>query len=316
MVPVFIGGHPRSGTTLLGAMLGAHRECICTPESPFKARVFRNLRKGGINTIDIQTAFEMIRNSWRFKLWGLPIQPVPYDEISSYQELILWLVKSYAKKTGKPESTFWIDHTPANIEHADTLIKLFPDSRLLHIIRDGRAVAASIMHLDWGANTIDRAAHSWVRKVSHYVGVESSLGAERIMQIKFEELIQEPESTLKNICRFINIDFQSHMVTGSGFKVPKYTVQQHSLLGKKLDVKRVSAWEKDLTPRQIEIFESIAGGLLQSLGYPLKYGLNARGMTVTEKIVSGAREVYMRKVVNKFRRRKRKSKGITTAPKN
>lgn len=291
-------------------MLGAHPRCICTPESPFKARVFRNLRKKGSATIDIATAFAMIRNSWRFRVWNLETPSVPGPEIGSYPDLILWLVKGYAEKAGKPDSHVWIDHTPANIEHADILIGLFPDAKFLHIVRDGRAVAASIVRLDWGANTIDRAAVSWVRKVSHYLAAESVLGHERIKQVKYEELIRQPEHTLTDICRFAGIDFQDRMLRGTGFKVPAYTASQHSLLGKAPEVERIYAWEKDLTPRQVEIFESIGGNLLQSLGYSLRYGTAARKMNFAEHVVSGIEETIRGKIVNKLKRRRRIRNGI------
>lgn len=46
---IFIGGCSRSGTTLLGAMLGAHSDIICSPESHFKIDVLRVLAKGKID---------------------------------------------------------------------------------------------------------------------------------------------------------------------------------------------------------------------------------------------------------------------------
>jgi hypothetical protein len=168
------------------------------------------------------------------------------------------------------------------------------------------------MPLDWGASTIGEAAHSWVKKVSQGLVVESRLGKERIMRIRYEDLIQKPEPTMKNICLFLQMDFQPQMLKGIGFRVPQFQAEEHALVGKALDVKRVNAWEKTLTPRQIEIFESIAGDLLLSLGYDLKYGRNARKMTLPERLISGIQEMYRRNMINKFRRKKRIREGVAS----
>ncbi|NOS35007.1 MAG: hypothetical protein GQ522_00045 [Deltaproteobacteria bacterium] len=80
------------------------------------------------------------------------------------------------------------------------------------------------------------------------------------------------------------------MLDASGFAVPQYTSRQHSLIGKRPDIKRVNAWERELTPREIEIFESITGDLLHYLGYVPRYGLKAKGVTEREKLALMIRE--------------------------
>jgi hypothetical protein len=313
MFSVFIGGHPRSGTTLLGALVGSHSKCICTPESHFRKLVYYRFNASGkSDKIDIRAAMELIKEHWRFKLWGINIDSMNYSEIRSHKDLILYFVRAYAEKTGKKNASIWVDHTPANMEYSNTLLELFPDAKLIHIVRDGRAVASSVIPLDWGANTVDRAALSWVKKVSHGLTIESLLGKERIMRVQYEDLIHDPEPILKEICNFLSIDYQPQMMKGKGFIVPKFQAEEHALVGKDLNVARVNAWERELTSRQIEIFESIAGDLLQSLGYPLKFGSRAKKMTAAERLISDIQEVCMRKVINRFRRHNRKKAIATT----
>ena len=310
MLPVFIGGHPRSGTTLLGDLIGSHSECICTPESQFKISVYRRQNLQGNGVPDVRKAAKLIGKHWRFRIWGVDIAELPYGEMHSYRDLILGTVKAYANKSSRPDAGMWIDHTPANIQYADTLAELFPAARFIHLVRDGRAVAASVIPLDWGANTIDRAAHSWREHVLYGTSAEASLGDERILRVRFEDLIQQPHNTLERICLFLHLQYQPRMTQGGGFKVPGYTTGQHSLLGKEPDAERAYAWRKKLTSRQIEIFESIAGELLSSLGYPLTFGNSARKMNVMDKIVSGIQEMYKGKIANKFRRHERKKRAL------
>jgi hypothetical protein len=313
VIPVFIGGHPRSGTTLLGDLVGSHSDCICTPESQFKISVYRRLNLHGNEAPDLRKATEMIKRHWRFRIWALDIAAIPYGEIHSYADLILWFAKSYSMKSSKPDAKIWIDHTPANIQFAGLLTELFPEARFINIIRDGRAVAASVMPLDWGANTIDRAACSWVEDISCGIAAESALGKDRVLDVRYEDLVRETQITLEKICHFLNLQYQPRMIHGGGFKVPGYTIQQHSMLGSEPDAKRVNAWERKLNARKIEIFESIAGELLSYHGYTLKYSGNARKMNSIEKMISGIQEIYRGQIVNKLRRRERKKKGVETA---
>jgi hypothetical protein len=315
MKPVFVGGHPRSGTTLLGAMIGAHSSCVCTPESQFKTRALRHASVEQNGRIDIAAAVNVIKQEWRFNIWGLDLQNMPYAEIHSYPELILWIVREYGEKSGKRNAGLWVDHTPSNVKNADALIGLFPQAKFIHIVRDGRGVAASIIPLDWGANTIDSAARSWSKRLSQYLHIESRLGDERIMRVGFEDLVRNPEATMKRICRFLCIDFQPEMVQGGGFTVPTYTAKQHALVGKPPDAGEADAWEKALRPREVEIFENLAGEMLSSLGYPLRYGGNALKMTMKEKIAANLEETMKREVINKARHWQRIKKGIATASK-
>ena len=63
--PIFIGGCDRSGTTLLGAMLGAHPRHVAVPEMPFKVPL---LESGSVRGND---ALAMLSREWRFKIWTL-----------------------------------------------------------------------------------------------------------------------------------------------------------------------------------------------------------------------------------------------------
>ena len=315
MRSVFIGGHPRSGTTLLGAMIGAHSDCICTPESQFKTRVLRDASVKNKGLTDPGTTLRLMNKDWRFRIWGLRIGSVPYDEISSYRDFLEFIVKAYGLKAGRPNPLVWVDHTPSNIKNAPVLLEIFPDAKFIHIVRDGRAVASSVMPLDWGPNTIDKAAYSWVKRLSQNLSVESMLGPMRIMRIKFEDLVQHPADAMKQVCRFLAVDYQPQMVEGAGFNVPRYTANQHSLVGKKPDPAEIDTWGTNLTARQVEIFEGIAGDMLLSLGYSLKYGGYTRKMTMVEKMISEIVEAYRGLIANRTRHRRRIAEGIASIKK-
>jgi hypothetical protein len=310
---VFIGGAHRSGTTMLGSMLGAHSSCLCIPESQFKTFVYEKmLRNQDGNLRDV---FEMIRNDVRFKFWGLDISSDFPDDIASYQELLLWLIRKYGEKAKKPQAVVCVDHTPQNIRYADTLFHLFPEAKMIHLARDGRAVAASIMPLDWGPNTIVNAASSWVKKIKKGFGVESSYGSGRVKRVRYEDIVLDPEETMKAICVFLEITYEPAMIEGGGFLVPAYSSEQHHLVGRGPVAGRVEAWKNSLTRREIELFESIAGEYLLQLGYAVLYGASARKITFLEKVIFVLKHIYRKRFTNKFRRRRRVKAGVDSAAK-
>jgi hypothetical protein len=300
---VFIGGCGRSGTTLLGAMLGAHSDCICPPESHFKISVLRACGWDR-DQIDVRAALNLIRRHWRFKIWELDIDPaeVPREELgTSYPRLLEWIVARYAERLGKTGASTWVDHTPANIRQAPTLLELFPQAKVVHIVRDGRAVAGSIMPLDWGPNTAIKAARWWLDAVAYGLALETLLGEGQIVRVRYEDLVRAPEETLRRLCGYLGIDYQPHMVQADGFRPPRYTVRQHALIGKGPHAGQATRWETRLTPRQVEIFESLTHDFLNCLGYPLRYGVKARPPSLAERGIAEAKELVQGQIVNRIR---------------
>ena len=311
---VFIGGCPRSGTTLLGSMLGAHPDCLCVPESRFKITALR-ARDSAQGNMDLAHILDVIGKDWRFQLWEVDISATRVSgalDGGSYAALIEGIVNRYAERIGKPGSRLWVDHTPSNVRHSATLFDLFPDARMIHLVRDGRAVAASVLPLDWGPNRINRAAQYWVEMVGHGLAAEACWGASRVARVRYEDLVQDPEGTLQRLCVWLEIDYDARMQEADGFSVPEYTRPHHQLVGKAPVPERVSAWRRALSPRQIEIFESEVGDCLRCLGYAPVHGIRARPMSSWELTRQWLADMLRRQLANPARhglRRRRARRG-------
>lgn len=294
-IPIFIGGCDRSGTTLLGSMMGSHDKCVCVPESQFIIDII-NGSKFDANSIDSLHILKLISNHPRFKLWGIILDPAPFakrNRTTTYSRLIEWLVTKYGEANRKAQFDYWVDHTPSNVKYASALFSLYPNAKLIHIIRDGRSVASSIIPLNWGPKTIDQAAYFWLKNLSYGLAAESAFGPNLILRVKYEDLVLNPEQTLKLICEFINLDYQPHMINGTGFNLPAYTRKQHMLVGSKPDPSRINAWENNLSSREIEIFENITGDMLTYLGYRPKFGGKAMGLNWIERIMMKVKGLLM-----------------------
>jgi hypothetical protein len=295
---IFIGGCSRSGTTLLGAILGAHSECICPPESHFKVSVLRSCRtrEGGI---DLDKALRLIQIHWRFKLWGIAVDPREAPT-SLYVDLLEWLVGQYAE-SHEMTGSIWVDHTPENINYASLLLELFPRARIVHIIRDGRAVANSILPLDWGPNTIVKAAPWWKAMVREGLALEALLPRDQIVRVRYEDLVNEPEDTMRSLCAELDLPYEPRVLKADGFRPPGYTASQHEMIGKRPDPSRATRWKNTLSPRQVEMFEAGAADLLGQMAYPLVYGAQAKPPTFWERRAAGVREFLRGDIVNGIR---------------
>jgi len=285
--PVFVGGCERSGTTMLGAMLGAHSLCVCVPESHF----IEQLLAGGDfdpDAVEPQAVLASIVAHERYRvLWKLPIDPRAVDSTelgSTYAEVLAWLVRAYARSLGKPDAPVWVDQTPSNFKRGLTMLRMFPEARFIHIVRDGRGVAASVLPLDWGPNDILRAAEFWMARCAVGLAAESQLGPDRVLRVRYEDLLTHPETALLRIASFAGLDYQPAMAQGTGYSPSRYNERQHRLVGQPPDQSRANSWHHSLTPRQIEIFESVAGEFLEMLGYEPQYGIRARPVRGPEVI--------------------------------
>ncbi|MEM7336938.1 MAG: sulfotransferase [Chloroflexota bacterium] len=300
---IFIGGCSRSGTTLLGAMIGSHPDIICSPESQFKSDFLRRLWPQTDN-LDTNAILNSLTKHWRFKLWELPESIEELASLTtedSFASILNSLSLAYAKRHGKPNPTAWVDHTPENISYARSLLDIFPNAKFIHIIRDGRAVAASILPLDWGPNSIIKAARWWMRMTSFGLAAEADLGADRIMQVRYESLVLDPEPTIQQICQFLEIDYDESMLDAVGFIPPSYTNRQHKLVGLKPKPSMATRWQERLTQREIEIFEHQTRNFLHHLGYDLMYDLQAKGPSFIEVQLGKLKELYRGEFSNKLK---------------
>lgn len=266
--PVFVVGCQRSGSTLLGSMLGGHSDIICAPESHFIVDLMPSLDPR--HPVDLAEVIDKVDQHWRFRLWEYDLGSERPDSASLepvYANAIHWLMKRYGAAHDRADAKIWVDHQPGHVRFVWRLKQHFPEAKFIHIVRDGRAVAASLMPLDWGPNEILSATRFWMRRVVQGYAAGAYLGPNDLMHVRFEDLVSDPEATMAQISQFVGVDFESGMLTSSGLKLPKFTHNHHKLVGSNPAKDRTDAWRNKLTQREIEIFEGITCDLLPILGY-------------------------------------------------
>jgi len=278
MKPIFIGGCERSGTTMLGALIGGHDDCLTTPASQFLTDTARGYGEG-VQANDLKEILLRIGSHRQFRNWSMSLPELRNEQ--TFSDLYSTLFQAYAAER-KPEARFWVSHSPANIRHGPSLSRLFPDAKFVHIVRDGRAVAASLKKLPAGRGTMRELALTWSERLSHGLALEHALGQDRVLRVKYEDLLNDTNLELGKIVSFIGIDYQDKMVLGDGFRVGGQG--GHALVGKAPLLSRGGAWKEELSSREIELFEFYSAELLELLGFQPCYGLSARPPDLKERI--------------------------------
>jgi hypothetical protein len=270
------------------------------PESQFKAPLLKDLRLS-----DSEEIFGFISRHWRFKLWELPLNendlPLNGADENRAARSMQQLVNLYARKMLKSNATIWVDHTPHNVRQARLLVRSFPGCKFIHIVRDGRAVAASVMPLDWGPNSIVEAAHFWVEQTAYGLAAEQTFGIEKVCRVHYEDLVRDPEKSMRRLAEFLDLEFTPQMVEGGGFVAPRYTAHQHVLITHRPDCSRIDAWKTRLTPREHEIFEHLTEDFLDYMGYQRECAYPTRGLSASEALTAKTRGFLRKQIANRIR---------------
>jgi hypothetical protein len=269
---IVVGGCPRSGTTLVGNALGAAEDAIVTPEAQFASEALAAIASGSLlpNPREI---IAFIAGHWRFRIWDAPM-PETWPDLTRAMSgpamcsaILGRIISDYARRMGKPHARVWIDHTPEHLRAVPTLATSGFDLCGVHVLRDGRGVAASMKAVDWGPRDAAALAEWWLARIAEGFAAERLLG-QRAATVRFEDVLAESEAALRRLCGALGLDYSDAMPTSRALQVVDYTRAQHRFVGRSPDPARAEAWKTTLSAREQEVFESIAGPALALLGYP------------------------------------------------
>lgn len=161
----------------------------------------------------------------------------------------------FRHRAGNGQQTHWIDDTPYNIVHAKELLELFPNMRLIHIYRDFRDVLASYRKFSWGGNDPVSIARRLSNIVRCWFKLRESIPSSAYFEIALEKLAASPVACLKEICEFIDLDFDESLEK-SIERIQ--TVHVHT-----------GRWEYDLSKVELKAALPYLSSLLEAYGYDL-----------------------------------------------
>jgi hypothetical protein len=276
---VFIVGCPRSGTTLLQRMVDAHPEVAITRQSRFIPNYYEK-RKGltpdGLVTSDLvdrlveERRFKNLEVGWKEleSLAGSGGQ-VPFESF------VTGIFDHYGAIHGK---RLVGDKTPRYVRSIPTLHELWPETKFVHLIRDGRDVCLSMMNwkkadssagrfATWKEDRVSTGALWWELNVRLGRQDGGSLTPDLYHEVRYEALISEPEGTCEALCSFLGLPYDNAML---------HFHEGREKADPNLDAKKgwrpltpgLRKWSEQMSDEDLRRFEAAAGTLLDELGYP------------------------------------------------
>jgi len=279
----FVVGVGRSGTTLLRLMLDAHPELAIPPETQFIPAAVAAVNE---QSSDPHAAFLkalMSDQVWKDHCLDESLLEQRIYEIRPFDlsEALRTFYRLYTEKFQKPR---WGDKTPRYLLHMRQIHSLLPEARFIHLIRDGRDVALSLVGVWFGPKTIEEAAHWWKSWIQQARTQATDLP--HYLEIRYEDLVLNTSSSLKTISTFIDLPWDNSMLdyhltaeqrmkekdrdilTADSKLIPAGDrIAIHSYTRQPPQAHRINRWKTEMSASDRAIFENVAGDELREFGY-------------------------------------------------
>jgi hypothetical protein len=241
-VRMFVVGTPRSGTTLLQAMLASHPQVLSFPETHYFEKIWgrlRRVRKLGIvspraaaRCLDrlVEDVEPRVRRPDTFR-WSIDFRL--YGR--SFREVIDTACVSAGKHA-------WVDKSPVHLHCIDDIAQVMPDARFVHLLRDGRDVTASFLERclkdpeRWVPQVVQGRSRSqmFARDDGLLAAIVARWNADLEITlarrgdeghhiVRYDELVGDPVGVLRRLCDRIGLAFSDSML--------KYTNSAGLVLG-------------------------------------------------------------------------------------
>jgi len=270
--PIFIVGMPRSGTTLLRTALTSHSAIRIGPETHFLN--YWLPRHGG--RIDSRQDFERFwsafRDSRQFDELGLDARSMhrllTAGGTPEFRTVLQSLLSEHARRHGKRR---WGEKTPAHHEHMDTLFDWFPNARVLYLVRDPRAVTASLMDVPWAESRVEVHAGRWRESIRILQRWEAD---PRVCVVYYEALVTDAEATLHTICDFLDEPFEAAMLSRRHFALNEigpdgWRGRHHRRAMGPISTASLTKWRGRLSHLQVATVEYLTRRGMRRHGYPM-----------------------------------------------
>lgn len=275
--PVYIIGYPRSGTTLVMALLGSHSR-IAIPEVGWLfPHFYPHLYSYGNldDPANLRTLAGEMLFSLKHFLWGMDLNPrTAVDELlaeireRSFAGIYCAMHEMYARQKGKPR---WGQKTPGNAFFVGPIRECFPNTQFIFITRDGRDSCTDYLESSFGPTNIFCAAEFWKMVQNAVKPWREKLSAEEWLDVQYEDLVNAPEKNLLRICNFLKEKYEPAMLDFWKGDIAQRRAKQpdHKPLGHPVSNQYVGIYKRFLSVRDQEVFAAVAGKELEEAGYRL-----------------------------------------------
>jgi hypothetical protein len=283
---VLLVGCSRSGTTLLQKVTDSHPKIAILPETRWFVRWYE--KRLGLTAEDYVTPELVTTLLRKLRLFRDVDTGLGEEELLkmiesgriSYADFVTAIFDQYGKVRGKPLVG---NKTPGHVRRLATIHKLWPHTKIVHIIRDGRDVCLSAMnqwrekpdgglkrYATFRQDPLMTAAFWWERNVRLGKQAGRTLGPKLYYEMRYEALVGQPRQECEALCAFLGVPFDEAMMQHNKnvkVRINKRGAIKHGRLVLPI-TPGLRDWRTEMPLKDVERFEAAAGSFLEELGYP------------------------------------------------
>ena len=169
------------------------------------------------------------------------------------------------------------EKTPPNLLYMETLGRLYPEAKFIHVIRDGRAVSASLLKQNWMdmrtgkpvdyCTDLRKAAHYWSSMVQEIRSQAASVPG-RYLEVRYEKLVTHPREVMMQILAFLEEPWDEAVLSHEKAAVVLPDTESSSdAVSKPVNANAVDRWKSELADEDVAAIEQQVGPTLKELGY-------------------------------------------------
>ena len=276
--PVFIIGSERSGTTLVLAILACHPR-IAVPEVTWYYPRFRpylhtygDLGDGeNFATLAHEMAYGLRVPLWNMSdanpaTFGSEITARALDIEQSFAGVFSAMFARYSDTVDKPR---WGEKTPGNVFYIEQILRDFPNAQFVYIYRDCRDASAEFIDSQFGPTDAYSAAVMWRDGQQAVKPFRESLTADQWFNIRYEDFVREPVTTLQNMCQFLGEDYDDALMEFHTTPVAQRRgkTKDNWALAHPISDRHIGIYRQQLSLEQQAIMSWVAGDMMRELGY-------------------------------------------------
>ena len=286
---IFIVGSSRSGTTMMGRILGNHQSVFTFKELHFFGTIWTNNSDSNLDRkqqIDLLSRLLCIGKNGLFQ----------QDNISDFNDRASTILAN--KNVSNPLSIYELflseitsdnkcfiacDQTPKNMYYLNEILSYFPNAKVINMVRDQRDVLLSQKN-KWKRRFLGASYIPLSEAIRSYINYHPILSArvwnsslkyskefkdnKRVKIVKFEDLLVEPIRIVKELCQFLEIEFNQEML-----KVPVVgsSTQQDTNNQLLIDNSKKEKWKNGgLNSAEIYLSQLVSNSMMRKFKYDLK----------------------------------------------
>jgi len=258
-------------------MLNSHPNICVPPECGFVQWLYPKDIK------DVDAFVAALSRCKKIETWNMDLKALTCHlrvlQPNTYADMCESVYRFYA--AGK-DLKIWGDKNNYYIAHLDILEAVFPATKYVHLVRDGRDVACSYRnvmkkdmksiyapHLD---TDLGKIAKEWTKNV---LTVESHLDRvadDRHITLRYEDLITDPAGTLRSTCAFLDVDYSEEMLNfylEGKHDEPAASMEWKLKTKRPVDQSSKQRYITELSAHEFQEFNRTAGDTLRRFGYPI-----------------------------------------------